>query len=179
MKVAILTLTFFLFSLSAAIPVREVTKRALSSSPPSPPRTPSPPPSRPETPTAYNDAKVPLPGRSGIHTHEYTKDGVSHSIATFQYGDDKLHDHMYHLQKNQEDNPSNRNPMKLAASPDKNRAAALRGIKAAGVHPVSGEKRVKDEKMAAMLHNPHHSTSTTVQYLPMYESSESIGTQFM
>jgi hypothetical protein len=37
-------------------------------------------------------------------------------------------------------------------------------------HPVTGVARVKDEQLPIILHNPHHATSTTVEYLPDEES---------
>jgi len=128
----------------------------------------TPPPSRPPTPRPEDDPTVPLPGRTGIHTDPNT------NVVTLHYGDDHLHEHMGHLQRNQADFPHNRNPMSLATD-DRNRDNALHNIPTAGPHPVTGENRVRDEKMLNMLNNPHHATSTSVEYLPESESHKEGG----
>lgn len=122
------------------------------------------PPSRPLTPTPEHDPAVPLPGRTGLYTDS------RNSIVTLFYGDDKVPMHMGHLERNQHEFPHNRNPMALSNN-DENRSHALYGIPLGDEHPVTGDRRVRDEKIINMLSNPHHSTSTTVEYLPMPESS--------
>ncbi|KAG6816127.1 hypothetical protein H0H93_008504 [Arthromyces matolae] len=126
---------------------------------------PSPSPPKPPTPTPENDPSVPLPGRTDVHTDPTTQ------VSTLYYGDDKLPEHMGHLQRNQAQFPHNRNPMSLSSNPDLNRANALRNVPSAPNNPMSNSERVRDEKMPAMLHNPHHATSTTVEYLDKHESN--------
>lgn len=159
---SICTLFFCILSLSAAIPIPgpndgkpPVDKgKGRSSSPPS----------RPHTPTPEDDPSVPLPGRTGTHTDPST------GVVTLHYGDDNLHEHMGHLQRNQATHPHNRNPNPLSDHSERNRDHALHNIPTAGNHPVTGLARVRDEKLPNMLHNPHHATSTTVEYLPDAES---------
>ncbi|KAF8187781.1 hypothetical protein BJ912DRAFT_969655 [Pholiota molesta] len=144
---SICTLFFCIFSLAAAIPV------------PGPMTA-----NRPHTPTPEDDPSVPLPGRTGTHTDART------GVVTLHYGDDHLHEHMGHLQRNQAAFPHNRNPNPLSGHAERNRDHALHNIPTAGNHPVTGLPRVRDEKLLNMLHNPHHATSTTVEYLPDRES---------
>lgn len=165
---SIFALFFCIVSLVAAVPIPVLDKgKGRAVDPPSQP--PSPPSSRPHTPTPEQDPSVPLPGRTGIHTD--TKTGV----VTLHYGDDKLPEHMGHVQRNQAEFPHNRQPNPLAGPSEKNRAHALQNIPTAGKHPVTKEPRVRDEKSLNMLHNPHHSTSTTVEYLPRKESNKEGG----
>ncbi|KAF8066892.1 hypothetical protein FPV67DRAFT_1214288 [Lyophyllum atratum] len=167
---ALLALFCFLVSFGAASPIpkgghdkslNEVKGRAVT-----------PPTSRPNTPTPEHNPAVPLPGRTGSHS-----DGGAR-VVTLHYGDDKLPEHMGHLQRNQKEFPKNRNPMSLSNDSHRNRNDALHNIPAPSSHPVTGGERVRDEKMPAMLKNPHHSTSTTVEYLDRHESSESIDACF-
>ena len=167
---SILTLLLCLTSLGIAAPTSGSPKGSNGNDPQKPDKgkgrasSPSPPNSRPNTPTPEHDSKVPLPGRSGIHTDDQA------GIATMYYGDDNMPGHMGHLQRNLAAFPHNRNPMGPTRPNDKNRQFALANVPSAQPHPVTGEPRVRDEKMLQMLHNPHHSTSTTVEYLPEQES---------
>ncbi|KAF9463952.1 hypothetical protein BDZ94DRAFT_1321495 [Collybia nuda] len=146
---------FFLASLGAAAPVDNGKVPAVSNS--KAPSQQGVPPTKP------------LPGRTGIHTNDATR------ITTLYYGDDNLPEHMGHLQRNQAQYPHNRRPMSLAPNARENRKAALQLIQVGGKHPVSGFSRARDEKMPAMLNNLQHSTSTTVEYLPEYESRKEGG----
>ncbi|KAF8959793.1 hypothetical protein BDZ97DRAFT_1835933 [Flammula alnicola] len=56
-------------------------------------------------------------------------------MVIMHYGDDKLHEHVGHLQRNQAKFPHNRNPLPLAAKNDNNRRNALRNVQSAGRHP--------------------------------------------
>jgi hypothetical protein len=91
-------------------------------------------------------------------------------VVTLYYGDDKLAEHMRHLQRNQAEFPHNRHPNPLTGPSEQNRKNALHNIPLPVRHPVTGLPRVRDEKLLNMLHNPHHATSTTVEYLPDKES---------
>jgi len=124
--------------------------------------------SRPQTPTPEIDPHVPLPGRTGLHFDAESK------IFTLHYGDDDLPKHMGHLERNQQEFPHNRNPMPYDPS-GANRGTALAGVPPATREPGSNEERVRDEKMPSMLRNPHHATSTTVEYLPKTESNKEGG----
>ncbi|KAF8959789.1 hypothetical protein BDZ97DRAFT_1922588 [Flammula alnicola] len=175
------TLFFFLVSLGAAIPVPSSGSNDGNGD--QPPRLdkgkgravdpPSQPPSRPNTPTPEHDPTVPLPGRTKKYTHLNTHSNTP--VVTMYYGDDHLPEHMGHLQRNQAEFPHNRNPLPLAAKGDNNRRKALHNIPGASPHPVTGLRRVRDEKMPNMLHNPHHATSTTVEYLDRKESQREGG----
>ncbi|KAG6806910.1 hypothetical protein H0H93_002247, partial [Arthromyces matolae] len=127
-----------------------------------------PPPTQQVTPKPEDSPSVPLPGRTGTHTDAVTK------VSTLHYGDDREPEHMGHLQRNQEKYPHNRDAMALSSNPDLNRSNALKNVPPPPKHPVTNKERVRDEKMPAMLHNPHHATSTTVEYLDREESSESM-----
>jgi hypothetical protein len=156
---SICTLFFCLLSLAAAIPVPGPNDGKVDKG-----KGRADPPSRPHTPTPEDDPSVPLPGRTGTHTDART------GVVTLHYGDDHLHEHMGHLQRNQAAFPHNRNPNPLSGHAERNRDHALHNIPTAGNHPVTGLPRVRDEKLPNMLHNPHHATSTTVEYLPDRES---------
>jgi hypothetical protein len=168
---SVCTLFFCILSLCAAIPVPTndgkppVDKGKARAIDP-----PSLPPSRPHTPTP----SVPLPGRSGAHTDPRA------GVVTMYYGDDEFPEHMGHLQRNQAEFPNNRNPNPVSNESQKkrNRANALHNVPLGGLHPVTGEGRVRDEKLPAMLHSPHHSTSTTVEYLHRDESSACLYEEF-
>ena len=73
-----------------------------------------------------------------------------------------------------EDDPSvplpGRTGVHISDHSERNRDHALHSSPMAGNHPVTGVARVKDEQLPIMLHNPHHATSTTVEYLPGEES---------
>ncbi|KAG6849821.1 hypothetical protein H0H93_004770 [Arthromyces matolae] len=84
-------------------------------------------------------------------------------------------EHTGHLQRNQAEFPHNRDPMPLSRNSDVNRYNALYNIQPAPKHPLTGNDRVKDEKMPAMFDNPHHGTSTTVEYLDRTESNREGG----
>jgi hypothetical protein len=114
--------------------------------------------------TPENDPLVPLPGRSGVHVDHHR------NVVTMHYGDDTLHQHMGHLQRNQAVFPENRRPYLLSLASERNRDHALKNIPMAGKHPVTGVPRDGDEKLPNMLHNPHHATTMTVEYLPKGES---------
>lgn len=162
---SVCTLFFCVLSLCAAIPVpTDDGKPPVDKGKGRAVDPPSPPPSHPHTPTPEQDSSVPLPGRTGMHTDPHT------DVVTMHYGDDNLHEHMGHLQRNQAAFPHNRNPNPLSVKSERNRPHALHNIPAAGKHPVTGLEMVRDEKLPQMLHNPHHSTSTTVEYLPAAES---------
>ena len=160
------TLFLCLFSLAAAIPVPTGGDPAKDDKGKGRAVDPS---SRPHTPTPEDDPNVPLPGRSGIHTDPHTH------VVTMYYGDDALPEHMGHLQRNQDSFPHNRNALPLSTHDDRNRQNALHNVPAAPPHPVTHEPRVRDEKLPNMLHNPHHQTSTTVEYLPDSESRMCLG----
>ena len=119
------------------------------------------------TPSAENTV-VHLPGRSGP---TYDKES---NIITMQYGDDKLHGQIGHVQRNQKEFPENARPMDTMPPKDgSNRAQALAGINIVGAqHPVAGFRLVRDEKLANMLMNPNHAASTTVEYLDDHESGK-------
>lgn len=116
----------------------------------------------------------PLPGRTESHYDPTT------GIATAYYGDDRMPEHMGHVQRNQAQRPENRLPMPASENHEleQNRQEALRGILSGGLFrtyaPLLGN-RVRDEKHPAMFSNEHHSTTTTVEYLPAKESCEFAG----
>ncbi|KAH9478233.1 hypothetical protein JR316_0008686 [Psilocybe cubensis] len=124
----------------------------------------------PLPPNEAEEKLRPLPGRYDQHYDSET------GIVTAYYGDDKLPEHMAHVQFNQALHPENRKPMPVADSETNrlNRANALRGIPHGGPFreyaPSLGD-RVRDEKQPAMFDNEHHSTTTTVQYVPDREST--------
>jgi hypothetical protein len=138
--------------------------------------TPSPPPgsesswspSRAHTPTPAEDPNVPLPGRSGVHHDPST------GITTLHYGDDHMPEHMGHLQRNHELHRGNCRPMPLASDAEhtRNRNEALHNVPSGGKYRNTDENANRDEKHLAMLSNPHHSTTTTVEKLPASESSK-------
>ena len=133
------------------------------------PRTPSDPP-KGATPTPNDDTEVPLPGRSGWYNYPQT------GLTTGFYGDDYKPEHLRHLDRNQQQWPSNLSPMRLAKDVfgrEKNpqRTNALRNIPAAPPNPISGRKRVIDEKMPNFLYNPNHDTQTSSEYRDRQEST--------
>ena len=117
-------------------------------------------------PFAAKDAEPkdqPLPGRTDT---SIGKDGV----ITAWYGDDSLPQHMQHVIDSQAKYPGNAGDFPYNPDAAKNRKARLKGISPAGVDPVTGEPRVKDEKTLASQINPNQNTDTTVRFLPHYES---------
>ncbi|KAF9046174.1 hypothetical protein BJ165DRAFT_1583641 [Panaeolus papilionaceus] len=76
------------------------------------------------------------------------RSGIYHnsgdSVTTAYYGDDKI--------------------------PEHNRANALRGIPSGGFWRGTEDGRNRDEKQIAMLYNPNHAMTTTVEYVPSTES---------
>ena len=105
----------------------------------------------------------PLPGRTDTSVG---KDGV----ITAWYGDDHLPQHMQHVIDSQAKYPGNAGDFPYNPDAANNRKDRLKGISSAGVDPVTGEPRVKDEKTLASQKNLNQKTDTTVRFLPHYES---------
>ncbi|KAI6351073.1 hypothetical protein MCOR25_010167 [Pyricularia grisea] len=118
--------------------------------------------------TGGDNTVKPLPGRSGGYSRPVPN---SKPVWVSVYSDDKLHNHMEHVEDYQREYNKVDEVYPGGGNANKVRTERKHGqLQHLGPHPITGLSQVKDEKVPAGFKDPKLSKETTYRAVPYYES---------